>query len=69
MVVVAAGVVVMVVFIVHNCMETDSTEHPQLVAVITDRSHFTQFLGCCSVSIRKFTQLLYIRSPFWFNTI
>jgi hypothetical protein len=55
--------------IVHNCMEGDSMEQPQLVSAITDRSCFTQFLGCCSTSIEKFTQLLNLRSTSWFNTI
>jgi hypothetical protein len=67
MVAVAACVVVVVV--VHNCMEADSTEQSQLLAVITDRSHFTQFLGWCSTSIRKFTQLFNLRSTSWFDTI
>jgi hypothetical protein len=49
---------------VYDCMEADSTDQPQLVAVIIDRSHFTQFLGCCSASIRKFTQLLNITHSF-----
>jgi hypothetical protein len=37
-------VVVVVLFTLHSCIGGDSTEQPQLIALITDKSHFTEFL-------------------------
>jgi hypothetical protein len=60
--VVVVVVVVVLLFSIHGCTGEDSTEQPQLFVLITDRSHFTQFLFallCFNTKIYttfKFTQ-------------
>jgi len=49
-VIIVVIVVVFFLFMFHSCIEKDCTGKPQLVALITDSSHFTQFLLRCSVS-------------------